>query len=399
MNQGRSASGPGSIDRQALDAAWLSLVTAAERHEFGGAVAMLAHGGEIVLNRATGWAVREPEAERSPMGVDCIFDLASLTKVVATTPAVLRLVAEGRIGLDQPVGEILPEFGTDGLKAGVTIRRLMSHSAGFRDWLPVFLDATGEAAYLAAFAASQPEWEPNTRVVYSDPSFITLGVVVQRVTGDALDAYVRREIFVPLGMTDTMFRPPRAVRHRVVATEMGNAFEAAKTFDGATPYGQPWRDGLIRGEVHDGNAWYGFGGVAGHAGLFGTAHDLIRYGQMWLNCGELDGIRILPDTLVVEATTNQTRYDDPLDARGLGWRLLPSTGAPEEVPDSARGLSDQTFGHTGFTGTSLYIDPARDLVLVLLTNRVHPTVTVDYLETRARFSAAVAAAIPARVPA
>jgi serine-type D-Ala-D-Ala carboxypeptidase len=380
------------FDGEAVEDAWLSLVTAAERCEFGGAVALVARHGQVALYRATGWAVREPECQRAPMGVDSIFDLASLTKVTATTPAILRLVAEERIGLDQLVGEILPEFGTDGRKAGVTIRRLMSHSAGFRDWLPVFLDETGEAAYLRAFAATQPEWDPDTRVVYSDPSFITLGAVVQRVTGESIASYARREVFLPLGMKDTMYSPPRSVWGRVVGTERGNPFEAAKVPE-RVPVGQPWRTEPIRGEVHDGNAWYGFDGVAGHAGLFGTAIDLFRYGQMWLNGGELDGVRVLPESLVAEATRNQTDYGEPTDGRGLGWRLLPPEGTPEgETPDSGRGLSGRAYGHTGFTGTSLYMDPERDMVTVLLTNRVHPVVTSNYLETRARFSAAIAGA-------
>ena len=153
------------------------------------------------------------------------------------------------------------------------------------------------------------------------------------------------------------------------------------------------RDGPIRGEVHDGNAWYGFGGIAGHAGLFGTAIDLFRYGQMWLNGGVLDDVRVLPEALVVEAIVNHTRYDDETDVHGYGWRLLPPPGSPEPTPDSGRGMSQRAFGHTGFTGTSLWMDPAYDLVVVLLTNRVHPTVTTDYLETRARFNQAIVGAI------
>jgi len=381
------------FDGEAVENAWITLVLAADRHEYGGAVALVARRGEIGLYRATGWAVREPEDHRSPMGVDAIFDLASLTKVTATTPSILRLVAEGQIALDQPVGEILTEFGNDGAKAGVTIERLLTHSGGFRDWIPVFLDDQGEQAYIEAFAASQPEWEPNTRVVYSDPSFITLGAVVHRVTGETVDVYAKREVFDPLGMVDTMYCPPRSLRRRIVGTEVGNSFEAQKMASGRTPVVGPWRDRLIRGQVHDGNAWYGLGGVAGHAGLFGTAVDLFRYGQMWLNGGVLGEIRVLPRSLVSEATVNHTRFEDPTDVRGYGWRLLPPPGSPEVSPDSGRGLSQRAFGHTGFTGTSLWIDPERDLLVVLLTNRVHPTVTPEYMETRARFTAAIAGAV------
>ena len=153
-----------------------------------------------------------------------------------------------------------------------------------------------------------------------------------------------------------------------------------------------WRDYLLRGEVHDGNAWYGFRGVAGHAGLFGTARDLGRYGQMWLNGGALGDVRILQEELAQEATREQTGLGGDNDRRGLGWRLAPLPSTSENMPDSARGLSPRAYGHTGFTGTALWIDPERDLVLVLLTNRVHPRVHDAYMETRARFVAAVAEA-------
>jgi CubicO group peptidase (beta-lactamase class C family) len=384
------------LDANVVEDAWLSLVQGAERHEYGGAVALVGVGNEVVLYRATGWAVREPEDQRSPMGVDCIFDLASLTKVTATTPVILQLVAQGRIGLDQPVGEILPEFGTDGMNAGVTIRRLLTHSAGFRDWIPAFVNGVGEDFYLAEFARTQPEWEPATRVLYSDPSFITLGAVVHRVTGETVDSVAARSVFEPLGMTDTMFTPPRSLRGRIVGTEIGNGLEVGKSAGGA-PVTGGWREGLIRGEVHDGNAWYGFGGVAGHAGLFGTAHDLFRYTRMWLQGGELDGVRVLPEDLVAEAITNQTPFGDPSDERGLGWRLLPPAGTPEGNPDSGRGMGDKAFGHTGFTGVSMWMDPDLDLTVVLLTNRVHPTVTLDYMETRARFNASIVSAMPVAV--
>ncbi len=384
------------LDANVVEDAWISIVDGAERQEYGGAVALVGVGNDVVLYRSTGWAVREPVEQRSPMGVDCIFDVASLTKVTATTPVILQLVANGRIGLDQPVGEILPEFGCDGLKAGVTIRRLLTHSAGFRDWIPVFVDGVGEEFYLAEFARSQPEWEPGIRVLYSDPSFITLGAVVRRVTGETIDKVASRTVFEPLEMPDTMFTPPRSLRGRIVGTEIGNRLEVGKA-EGTSPVDGGWREGLIRGEVHDGNAWYGFGGVAGHAGLFSTAHDLFRYGRMWLQGGELDGVRVLPEELVAEAITNQTPFGDSSDERGLGWRLLPPAGTPEGNPDSGRGMGDRAFGHTGFTGVSLWMDPDLDLTVVLLTNRVHPSVTNDYMETRARFNAAIVSAMPVAV--
>lgn len=385
--------GAHGFDTDALDQAWISLVKGAQVQEYGGAVAMIARGGQIVLHRATGWAVREPAAQRSIMAVDEMFDLASLTKVTATLPSILKLIAGGKLGLDQPVGEVLPAFGTEGAKADVTIRRLLTHSAGFSDWRPVFLTGMGTDAYLADFAATQPEHTPGTHVLYSDPSFITLGEVVRQLTGESVVDYAWREVFQPLGMVDTMFTPPAGLHSRIAATEFGNEFEAAKVPGQVPVMAGGWRNRLLRGEVHDGNAWYGFEGIAGHAGLFGTAIDLARYGMMWLNGGELEGVRVLPADLVAEACRNQTPFPGETERRGLGWRLLPVPGTPENTPDSGRGLSQHAFGHTGFTGTSLWMDPELDLVIVLLTNRVHPTVTTTYMERRAAFTAAVVASL------
>lgn len=377
------------IDEGQLDAAWRSLEEAGERQEFGGAVALVQRHGKVVLHRSTGWAVRDPENERTPMALDTIFDLASLTKVVATLPSVLRLVADSRIGLDQPVGEILTEFGTEGAKSGMTIRRLLSHTSGIISWKAYFLGGSGPEYYLSEFAKDQPYKAPGEQVEYSCPGFITLGEVVRRVTGEAVATYAKQHVFAPLGMRDTMFTPPATLRDRIAATEIGNGFEADK--EAGIPVDGGWREGLIRGEVHDGNAWYGFQGLASNAGLFGTAPDLVRYGQMWLNGGELDGARIIPEELVREATREQTGLDAPNDRRGLGWLMAPRTGEDAET-HSGSGLSQVAFGHTGFTGTSLWMDPGRDLIIVLLTNRVHPAVNMAYLPTRARFTESIARA-------
>lgn len=368
------------LDMDAIEDAWLSLMTAADRHEFGGAVALIARHGQVALHRATGWAVREPEDQRSPMGEDTIFDLASLTKVTATTPSILHLIAQGAFSLDTPARELLPIFREEDVTPEITVRRLMSHSAGLVSWLPVFLDATGPDAYLRAIAREPLAYTPGAEVCYSDPSFIALGEIVRQVSGTSVAEYAATHIFEPLGMTDTGFLPGAGRRLRIAATEFGNDFEADKAPDRA-PSGGPWRSGLIRGEVHDGNAWYGFAGVAGHAGLFGTATDLWRYGQMWLNGGEVDGTRVLPADLVTEATQEQARFGN--ERRGLGWRLTP---LKFEDTDSASGIGPRGFGHTGFTGTSLWVDPDTGMVVVLLTNRVHPTVTEAYQPTRARFS-------------
>lgn len=381
--------GQGGFESDAIEDAWLSLVRAGDRHEYGGAVALIARHGRIALHRATGWAVREPEDQRSPMGEDTIFDLASLTKVTATTSSILHLIGDGRFELDTPASDLLPIFAEEGVSPEITVRRLLSHSAGFVSWLPGFMTGTGAEAYLRCIAREPLAYAPGEKVVYSDPSFITLGEIVRQVSGSSVAEYAREHVFMPLGMTDTLFLPSVGHRLRIAATEVGNGFEADKTPEQVPAVGA-WRSGLIRGEVHDGNAWYGLAGVAGHAGLFGTAMDLFRYGQMWLDGGVADDTRILPAELVAEATREQAGHDG--ERRGLGWRLVPSDGGAGDE-DSAKGLGPRAYGHTGFTGTSLWMDPDAGVVIVLLTNRVHPRVTTDYLTTRASFMAAVMEAV------
>ena len=187
-----------------LEPIWHKIEQAVADNAAGGAVALIWHRGETLLHRATGWAVREPESERTPMTPDTIFDLASLTKVVATTPAVLQLVAANRIGLDDPIATYIPEFGSEGQKRDITIRNLLSHSSGICSWRGVYTTGTGIDAYIASLAADQPEAAPNSRVAYSCMGFILLGEVVRRVSGQRLDDYARDHIFQPLGMTTTM---------------------------------------------------------------------------------------------------------------------------------------------------------------------------------------------------
>ena len=378
--------------KSTLDSIWQDIETAADAHHIGGGVALIQHRGEIVLHNHTGWALREPEADRTPMTPDTIFDLASLTKVVATAPAVLQLIGAGKIGLDEPLATYIPEFGNEGAKRDVTIRNLLSHSSGITSWRGVYTTGSGINAYIASLAADQPEAEPNTRVAYSCMGYILLGEVVRRVSGLRIDAYAQQHIFEPLGMHETGYLPSPDLRKRIAATEFGNHFEVATA--GADPV-QGWRQYLLRGEVHDGNAWYGMGGISGNAGLFGTAADLLRYARMWLNGGELDGVRILPEALVREATREQTGLSAPNQRRGLGWQMTPHP-YPAELSNEASGagLSDRAYGHTGFTGTSLWIDPERELISILLTNRVHPTVTQDWAVIRANISKQLADIFP-----
>ena len=295
------------------------------------------------------------------------------------------LIDQGAFGLDDPIGSVLSEFGLDGERGAVTIRRLLSHTSGLPAWLPVYIDATGPEGYLEVISRTELTHAPGTEVVYSDLGIILLGEAVRRVTGDDIATVAAKEVFGPLGMTATCYNPPASWLPRIAATEYGNPREIEMAGDRAPEF-PGWRTGMIRGEVHDGNAHYGLGGIAAHAGLYGTAADLHRYGQMWLNRGLWEGKRLISEALVTEATRTQA------PGRGLGWRVRPE--APDSLADDpSRSLGPASFGHTGFTGTSLWLDPARDLTVVLLTNRVHPRSRDEIAEIRLAFHDAVAKAV------
>jgi CubicO group peptidase (beta-lactamase class C family) len=223
---------------------------------------------------------------------------------------------------------------------------------------------------------------PGQRVEYSDLGFLILGHLVERVSGESLARYVRRHIFAPLGMRQTRFLPPRSWWPRCAATEAGNPFERDKAAALGLGRRFPWRTHLLRGQVHDGNAWHLGRGLAGHAGLFGTAGDLVRFGRALLRGGALGRARVLPSDVVAEAVRNQTPGAGA-ESRGLGWALKGWTFLGTKA-------SAASFGHTGFTGTSILLDPVRDALIVLLTNRVHPRAdNTAILDFRPRFHDAV----------
>jgi CubicO group peptidase (beta-lactamase class C family) len=287
-----------------------------------------------------------PADQQVPMRRDTIFDLASLTKTF-TTIAVLQQVEAGRIDLDEPVATYLPAFAANG-KDDITIRNLLTHTGGLPAWLPLYSAYPTVEERLAAVLAVEPDAEPGETYVYSDLGFITLGLVVEEVTGQPLDEVIADDITRPLHMSDTMFNPPASLVDRIAATE-------------AEPWaGRP----MIRGEVHDENAW-SLGGVAGHAGLFSTAHDLAVLARTLLNGGRYRHTRILDaDTVRAMLVNQNTAF--PGDSHGLGFEL--------DQRWYMDGLSTPvTFGHTGFTGTSIVIDPMSDSFVILLTNRVHPS--------------------------
>ena len=279
-----------------------------------------------------------------------LYDLASLTKVIATTPALMLLVERGRVRLDAPVATYLPELqGTP--TAGVTVRQLLTHTSGLRADIPdAQLKALRDsAAVMRRVLSEAPRVAPGTRVIYSDLNAILLGALVQRVTGGPLDGFVARELFAPLGLRATMFRPPVRLRPWIAPTGV-------------------WRGHPVSGVVNDGSA-FRLRGVSGNAGLFAPAMDVARFAQFMLREGALpDGRRLLKQETVRLFTTKAADFGHGTEARALGWQALP-TG--ESVSSAGARFGPRSYGHTGWTGTSLWIDPDRDLFVVLLTNRAY----------------------------
>jgi CubicO group peptidase (beta-lactamase class C family) len=307
------------------------------------------------------------------MTEDTVFDVASLTKVTATAPAVMVLVDRGQIDLEAPVGRYLPEF-RGGDKGQVTVRHLLTHFSGLP---PIVPREPAFASYLesVAYACWCPlSSEPGSRFRYSDVNYITLAEVVRRVSGQPLDVFARENLFRPLGMADTGFNPPATLRPRIAPTELtGEA-------------------GLLRGVVHDPSARV-MGGTAGHAGLFSTARDLARYCRAVIHGGELDGHRVLSAAAVEAMTTNQSP-PGAKDRRGIGWDI--------ETAFSPRGehFSADTFGHTGWTGQAMWIDRPNRTFAILLTTRNHPFERPSITDVRKQcFTRAAEAAGLAEPPA
>lgn len=272
-----------------------------------------------------------------------LFDLASITKVVATTTAAMILEEEGRLDLDRTVASYLPEFA-DSAKQAITVRMLLTHRGGLEAFAALYRTYRGRQQYLEQINARPLRAAPGTTTVYSDWDLILLQLIIERITGQELDAFVRDRIFAPLGMRETGYRPG-VPRDRTAATERDTA-----------------RGGLIWGEVHDPNAW-AIGGVAGHAGLFGSARDLAVFAQMLLNGGEYGAVRILRPQTIARWTAPQVAGS----SRALGW------DTPSGESSAGRFFSTRSFGHTGYTGTSMWVDPERGLFVILLTTRVNPT--------------------------
>ncbi|PYO70315.1 MAG: hypothetical protein DMD71_02665, partial [Gemmatimonadetes bacterium] len=326
---------------------------------FPGAVIAVGNHSHIVLLAAVGhYGVDDPR----PITTETVFDLASLTKVIGLTTACVLLVDQKKLDLDAPVQRYLPEFTGKG-KESVTIRHLLTHSSGLPAWRPLFRETATREAALALVDTTPLDTVPGARYLYSDLGAIVLTQVVERITRTRIDQYLDTAVFKPMGMTTTRYLPPAEWRDRIAPTEMDTAF----------------RHRMIRGEVHDENTGGRLGGISGHAGLFSTGPDLAKF-AMWLL--RSDGVgqsrattggdgppapaRLCPTLPVVQEFT--TRQDlPPGSSRALGW------DTPSENSSAGTKMLAHAFGHTGFTGTSIWLDPDRDLFIILLTNRVHPT--------------------------
>jgi len=326
-----------------------------------GAVLVVGHDGQVVYRQAYGSRALEPR--REAMTLDTIFDLASLTKVVATTTAVMQLVEQGKVRLNDPVARYLPEFAQNG-KQDVTVRQLLTHYSGLLPDLDLKIAWEGKQTAYGMALAETPVDPPGSKFSYSDINFIVLGELVERVSGETLDAYCERRIFKPLKMPHTRFLPPAAWRGKIAPTQYDE------------------QEHMLRGVVHDPTARR-MGGVAGHAGLFSTGADLAKFAQALLNGG--DGI--LSALSVDKMTTPQQPPQAPV-LRGFGWDI-------DSPYSSNRGdlLPVGGYGHTGFTGTSLWIDPTTRTYIILLTNAVHPRGKGNAIALRSKVATALAAAL------
>ncbi|MGA8620342.1 MAG: exo-beta-N-acetylmuramidase NamZ domain-containing protein [Candidatus Sulfotelmatobacter sp.] len=327
-----------------------------------GAVLVVGHEGHVIYRKAYGARALEPR--REAMTLDTVLDVASLTKVIVTTPAVMQLMEHGKVRLNDPVAKYLPEFAQNG-KDDITVRQLLTHYSGLEPDLDLKTPWEGKQTAYRMALAETPQDAPGSRFTYSDINFIVLGELVERVSGETLDEYAVRHIFAPLKMMRTRFVPPAMWRAKIAPTQYDE------------------NEHMLRGVVHDPTARR-MGGVAGHAGLFSTADDLAKFAQALLNGG--GGVL---SALSVEKMTQPEQPPSAPVLRGFGWDI-------DSPFSSNRGdlLPVGSYGHTGFTGTSMWIDPTTQSYIILLTNAVHPRGQGNAIALRSKVATAVAAAMP-----
>ena len=311
-------------------------------HATPGATIAVVRRGKLLLLKGYGhtdWARGAPRANDSTM-----YDMASLTKVVATTTAAMILEDEGTLDLSRTVASYLPEYDVPDKRA-ITVRMLLTHTSGIRSNFPLWKEAKGREQYLAGMVTFPLVREPGSAVEYTDWNMVLMQFIIERLTGQTLDQFVQARVFGPLGMRDTRYKPPESLKPRIAPTET-----------------EDFRGGQVWGVVHDETAW-ALGGVSGNAGLFSSARDLAVFVQMLLNGGSYGGVQLIKPSTVARWTARQR----PDASRALGW------DTPSPQSSAGRFFSLRSFGHTGFTGTSIWADPEKELFVVLLTNRVNPT--------------------------
>jgi len=335
-NSGLDTSLPGKLDK--------IVKTAIEEAAAPGVAIAVGRNGHIAYMKGYGY-IDWNQPGSPAVDTNTLYDLASLTKVIATTTVAMILEEAGQLDLNRTVVSYLPEFNSPE-KAQITVRQLLTHSGGLEAGANIYATARGREQFLTQINARPLEYTPGANMIYSDWDMILLQLVMERITGKTLDVLTAEKIFKPLGMTDTQFQPSLSLRPRIAPTQVDDA-----------------RGGLLWGTVHDENA-YAMGGVAGHAGLFSTARDLALFSMMILNGGEgANGVRLVKPATIARWTARQGKES----SRALGW------DSPEGGSSAGQFFSPWSFGHTGFTGTSIWIDPEKDLFVVVLTNRVNPT--------------------------
>jgi serine-type D-Ala-D-Ala carboxypeptidase len=354
------------IDATRLQAAWKVIDRKIEQAEIPGAAAVIMRHGQTA-EYAAGFSVVNG-GTRYEATIDTVYDCASLTKVIVTLPLILMLLDHGELCLSDPVAAFLPEFAAGG-KENVTIRQLLAHTSGLAAHRDMYSHGFTPDEIFDFICRELPVYEPGTQMIYSCLGFIVLGRIIAKLSGLPLDEAADTCLLRPLGMENSRYNPPQEWLPRIAATEFDRLLGQHR-----------W------GRVHDENA-HAIGGVSGNAGLFATAHDVIRYAGMWLGNGRVGGRTLLSRAVVESATRSHTQHLGRA-ARGLGWVLK------DDVSDASGDLfSPASYGHTGFTGTSLWIDPERDLAVVLMTNRVHFGRDKSIAGLRACFHNAVAASL------
>jgi CubicO group peptidase (beta-lactamase class C family) len=338
------------LSREVRDSLSRVLRDAVSDRAFPGAYAIVGDSRGVIAEYGAGHL----DWHRSPRPTaDALWDLASLTKVIGTTTALAQLIERGDVSLDAPVQRYVPDW-TGPMQDSVTIRHLLTHTSGLPSFRP-YDTLTHHPDSLAMLLFREPLLRrPGERMVYSDIGAFLMGQVIERVSGEKLDRYLASHVFTPLGMTSTMFSPGDSLRSRIAPTEVDTL-----------------RGGLVRGFVHDERAYY-LGGVAAHAGLFSSARDVARFATMLVRGGSMDSVRILRETTIAAFTAYA---DSTMNNRALGWQKASHAGMRDTTSSAWAGrfMSSRAFGHTGFTGTSIAIDPTLDVYIILLSNRVNPT--------------------------